>query len=263
MAGLQGKRIVITRGIEDYESTAEAVKRRGGTPIACPTIQIVPVDDCRELDQAIQRLAEFDWLLFTSAHSVHFFCERWKQVSAVDRPFTNVRIGAIGPSTAVECARHALPPDFVAETSTGQAFFDEFQSTYPVQGKRFLVPVSNLSKGTLPNGLKEAGGEVTVITAYRNQPVRQLDPGLVNALKNRQVDWVLFFSPSAASNYFTLVQKYPEIDIRNQPKSSEGPPLYSIASIGPSTSQMLRSLGVEPEVEASPHTVEGLLDCLD
>jgi uroporphyrinogen-III synthase len=39
-------------------------------------------------------------------------------------------------------------------------------------------------------------------------------------------------------------------------------PRLRVASIGPETSRVLRAMGIEPAVEADPHTVSGLVEAI-
>ena len=62
-------------------------------------------------------------------------------------------------------------------------------------------------------------------------------------------DWITFSSSSTVTNFFANATPG---DLKH----------CRIASIGPVTSASLRAAGVEPHVEAQPHTMDGLLAAL-
>jgi Uroporphyrinogen-III synthase len=61
---------LITRPRLQAEQFANALIEVGAQPIFFPTIEIIPTDDFRALAFARRSLKEFDWLIFTSIHSV-------------------------------------------------------------------------------------------------------------------------------------------------------------------------------------------------
>ncbi|MCP4721375.1 MAG: HemD protein, partial [Desulfobacteraceae bacterium] len=66
-------------------------------------------------------------------------------------------------------------------------------------------------------------------------------------------DAVTFTSSSTVSNFMSLLES------RDAAKLLKG---VTIASIGPITSDTARSLGIEPDIEADPYTIPGLVDAL-
>lgn len=252
MAGLQGKRVVITRSREDWEESAAAVRRRGGLPLACPMIDILPPEDSAPLDGALRSLDTFDWIFFTSAHSVRSFFERAATLGVTGVPSAQVRLAVIGPATAAELARYHMHPHFTADRFTGAEFVKEFLRYHEAAGQRFLLPLSNLARATVADALREARGEVTAVTAYRNAPVTTLPDEIVTRLQHGEIDWILFTSSSTVRHFFEVLKNHPALPRR-----------FRAASIGPLTSETLRGYGCPPDAEAPVHTLEGLLDAME
>ena len=63
-----------------------------------------------------------------------------------------------------------------------------------------------------------------------------------------EVDWLTFTSSSTVKNFFSAVA----VGVVRASRVRS-------ASIGPSTSAALRAVGIEPAVEADPHTIDGLV----
>src|SRR6266849_1134835 len=63
---LFGKRIVITRDRRQAMELAEPLEALGAETLLLPVIEIRAAADARALDQAIERLGSYDWIIFTS-----------------------------------------------------------------------------------------------------------------------------------------------------------------------------------------------------
>ncbi|MBD3267154.1 hypothetical protein GF373_10835, partial [bacterium] len=207
MDGLRNQRILVTRSPDDQEAAAEAIRALEGIPIACPTIRFLWPNDTAALDRGIRDLEVFDWLFFTSPNTVRFFLDRFYHLRGSQSALESLKKAAIGPSTQERLQNHGLQAEFVAVTSTGDAFVDEFALNYPVSGKSFLLPMSSIARNTVPETLRLFGGRVKQVTAYRNEPVTELPPEVATQLQEQTIDWILFTSSSTADNFMACLQK--------------------------------------------------------
>ena len=94
------------------------------------------------------------------------------------------------------------------------------------------------------------GASVNRLPAYRNMPTEGVDGLAKTAFKNG-VDVVTFTSSSTVRNLLEILH-----GDRTALESS------FIACIGPVTSATCRELGLRVDLEATEHTVEGLVDAL-
>src|SRR5262249_28112670 len=95
---LFGKRIVVTRAKGQAHDLSGRLRALGADVVEIPTIEIRPANDYAPLDRAIENLATYDWLIFTSVNGVRFFVERLDR-SGIDWRTLRARIAAIGPAT--------------------------------------------------------------------------------------------------------------------------------------------------------------------
>ena len=71
---LFGKRIIITRSRTQASRLANALEERSACCIEIPTISIeAPSDDYAGMDDGIEHLDEYNWLIFTSQNGVNYF----------------------------------------------------------------------------------------------------------------------------------------------------------------------------------------------
>jgi uroporphyrinogen III methyltransferase / synthase len=110
--------------------------------------------------------------------------------------------------------------------------------------RRALIARAAEGRDVLPDALRARGAEVDVVALYETVP-EPLDDAVRAAAA--AADYLLFTSASSV-RFFTAAGG-----------SLAGPRL---ATIGPATSAELRALGAEPDLEADPHTPDGLVAAL-
>ena len=110
--------------------------------------------------------------------------------------------------------------------------------------RRALIVRAAEGRDVLPDALRERGASVDVVALYETVP-EPLSEEARDAAAG--ADYVLFTSASSV-RFFAAAGG-----------SLSGPRLVSI---GPATSEELRAHGAEPDLEADPHTPDGLIAAL-
>jgi uroporphyrinogen III methyltransferase/synthase len=243
---LYGQRIVVTRARAQAGTVANMLHALGAEVIELPTIEIRPAADYGALDAAIAHLADYNWLIFTSANGVRFFFERL-DLSKVDVRSIGGRICAIGPATreAIESAH--LKVDVTASEYVAEGLLDALKE-FDLRGTRILIARAAVARDLLPNELALRGAHVDVVEAYRTEIPANLASDAANILA-RKPDWITFTSSSTVQNLVSAVGAELLAGIKT-------------ASIGPVTSTTLRSHRLPVTVEASVYTVSGLIDAI-
>ena len=147
-------------------------------------------------------------------------------------------VAAIGPGTARALKEGGIVADVVPSRAVAEGLVEALAS---VDVRRALVVRAREGRDVLPDALRARGASVDVVALYETvaEPV---DPSVV-----ADVDYVTFTSASTVRFFLDAVG---ELD---------GP---RVVSIGPATTAALREAGLEPHVEADPHTPEGLVSAL-
>jgi uroporphyrinogen-III synthase len=221
----------------------------GAEPIFFPVIEIVPLDDFSELDNALHHLDRYDWLILTSIHSVYALFARLKTLAIRDLP-KRLHIAAIGPKTALCLSEYGITPDFVPAEYIAEAIVPRLGDA---SGKRFLLPQSDIALHTSADAIRAAGGIPDEIVVYHNIPTKP-DPTAIDVLRSGE-DVITFASPSSVKGFLSVLSEQ-GIDAHSLP----GNPL--IACIGPVTASAAREAGLCVHVEAKEHTIAGLITSL-
>jgi uroporphyrinogen III methyltransferase/synthase len=243
---LFGKKIVITRDRRQAQDLAEPLEALGAETILAPMIEISMAADPGAMDAVIDRLASYDWVIFTSANGVKHF------VAALDRSMKDLRslrakICAIGPGTRSAVAELRLKVDVMPKEYVGESLLDALAGE-DLRGKSILIPRAAVARDLIPVELSKRGANVDVVEAYRTGVPRDAGDRAREALA-RKPHWITFTSSSTVSNFLAAV-----------PGATFGE--ARIASIGPITSATLREHGLRVDAEADPHTMEGLVDAI-
>jgi uroporphyrinogen III methyltransferase/synthase len=246
---LAGRTILVTRPRHQSRPLTEALDRLGATVVEAPAISIGPPSDFSGLDEALRHLATYDWVVFTSANGVEAFFDRLAAVQPEGRVSTR-RLAAIGPATAESLRERGLEPDVVPEKHVAEEVFRAIAAGGEVAGKRFLLPRADIAREALPALLRAAGAIVDAVSVYRtfanDEEMRQA----ASLVAGGDVAMVIFASASAVRSFFAKVDA----------RFFHG--RVAAASIGPITSDALRALGIEPEVEAEPSTTKALVEAI-
>ncbi len=246
---LSGRVIVVTRPRRQSRPLADALRRLGATVVEAPAIEIEPPSDFRALDEALGRIAKYDWVVFTSVNGVEAFFDRLSEVGP-QASLSSQRFAAIGPATAESLRELGFEAEVVPEKFVAEEVFRSIADRGDVSGKRFLLPRADIAREALPELLRAAGGIVDVVVAYRTVPAEEEMRRASSLVERGEVDMVTFTSASTARSFFAKLD----------PRAVEGRAVA--ASIGPITSNALRGLGVRPAVEAERFTTDGLVEAI-
>ncbi len=249
---LEGKRVVVTRAVEQARDLMARLENMGAIVLLFPAISFSEPSDTAELDRAIRSLGEFDWILFTSANAVRFFAGRCRKLGVEPSQGGNCRCAAVGPATAGAVAAEGFSVDHVAQESLGAALARELSAS--LAGKKILLPRSERARPDLPDALRAAGAEVTEVVAYHTGGVGVIEPGVMRAIREAQVDVISFFSPSAIENM--RAELGDEVLSRLGAKAA-------MAAVGPVTVAALRSAGLPVAIEAPLATAESMAAAIE
>ncbi len=243
-------RILVTRPKNQSAAFGESLRAAGFEPVYFPVIEIRPVEDTTDLDNALGKLGCYDWIVFTSVNGVEAF---WKRLVAYDQAaraaeqLRTLKIAAIGPKTAEALRSHGFQPVFVPDEFVAEAILPGMGD---LRGRWVLLPRAEIARKALPEAIQKAGGMVQEIPVYHTLAV-QPGPEELDALR-AGLDWLTFTSPSTVSSFVAILRQN-GLDPFHLPGNPK------IACIGPITRQAAQGMGYEVAVMAGEFTTEGLV----
>jgi len=245
--------VVVTRADAPEGPFTERLAAAGVDVEWLPAISVLPPEDPGPLDEAVARVAAFDWIVFTSVHAVDAVVSHpgWR-AAWPDADGSRPRLAAIGPATAGRLAERGHAPALEAADAGGAGLASALlaASGGSLEGVRVLWPCSSIARRTFADEVASRGAALTEVVAYRTVPASAgLAAGVFRRLGTHEIDAIAFFSPSAASSLAAAAGGGTLAALAGR---------TLVASIGPATSAALRSLGAPPDIEAHPHTAEAM-----
>ncbi len=228
---LVGRRIVVTR--PEAKPLAEELERLGAEVTIVPLIEIRPAEDRRALEEAVERLATYDWIVLTSVNGVAAIGPGLHGVG-------EARVAAVGPVTADAIRERGVEPAFVA----ARASEDIAGGLGELAGKRVLMPQADIADPALAEELRGKAAEVDVVVAYRTVLV---EPPMWGILPLRIADAVILASGSAC---------------RSLAAAGGAGGGAMLVCIGPKTAKVAREVGLKVGLVADETTSDGIIRTL-
>jgi len=234
-APLAGLRVLITRPAGDgADEWSSALAAAGALPLPYPTVAIVPPHSWQALDEALTRLAGYDWVVFTSQTAVGFVLERLP-----GRRFPaglQAQIAAVGPATARALKDAGAVVALLPKDNRQEGLVEAFHAL--PAGARVLLPLAEGGRTLLAGSLRARGCAVDAVTVYRTLPKGDLPAPPA-------FDVATFASPSALRAFLAHAGR----------ESLFG---KTVAVIGPTTAKEARLNGIRAVVAAAP-SVDALI----
>lgn len=250
---LFGKTVLVTRAVSQAGSLRRKLEEQGARVLEYPAIEIKPPADETPFDEALSNLADFEWLVLTSVNGVEAFWERLRRKGKDARALAHLKIAVIGERTKEALSAKGIEPDLMPEQFTTEGLLEAFKKWGYLGGKRFLLARADIAPPVLVEGLEHLGARVTEVEAYRTVAAKQGPDAkrVQRLLFKKKVDYVTLTSSSTV-RYF--IESLP-------PAKRKGLQTRWI-SIGPVTTQTLKTYGYKPFREAKTQTIDGMIKAM-
>src|SRR4030095_14598286 len=96
---LNGRTVVIIGPEELRPDYVEELRASGARLLECPAFEITELESYEQLDDALDHLYGYDWLLFTSVHGVEALLGRLRQKGFDSSALDELRVCAAGNGT--------------------------------------------------------------------------------------------------------------------------------------------------------------------
>jgi uroporphyrinogen III methyltransferase/synthase len=250
---LAGRTIVITRALAQADDFSVELQKYGAEVVVCPTIEVRALDNYELLDEAIDHLYGYDWLIFTSVNGVDFFFPRLESRGRDRSDLDELRVCAIGEATAERLNDLHVHVDVVPGVSKAEGVFAALKTFVGgdegLSNLNVLIPRASAGRDYLPKALQDAGARVDVVPAYRTSLPANLDRGRVAAMLSGGTDCIAFTSASTVRNLAKL------FDTHDLSEVLAG---VVIACIGDITAETASSYGLNVAIQPQEFTIPAL-----
>ena len=247
---LFGKRIIITRELQEQNPLSELLEQNGAEIVLLPTIALQPPDSYQSLDEAIAQLQQFQWVIFTSTNGVRFFMDRLLSSGRDIRALSRHLIAAIGSGTARTLSSYYIQADVVPEEFSAEGLVSSF-TRQNITGVKVLIPRAQKGRDVLEVGLRALNNEVMAVPVYKTV----MPPELQSAESFKMLhpgDCLVFTSSSTVHNFFDSVPASVLPELRDM----------VMACIGPITEGALRKRGFNAHIVPERYDFTSLAEAI-
>jgi uroporphyrinogen III methyltransferase / synthase len=239
-------RVVVTRTAEQADEFAAMLRQAGFAPLLFPAIALEALP-LAPLDAALDEIASFDWLIFTSGNGVDFFFRRVEERGLIP-PWP--RIAAVGQATADKLTTRNIPIAFMPDEFVGEALVAGLGD---LTGQKVLLPRAKIGRPEIAALLRAAGAELVEVALY--DTVTAVPSPKAQQTLAQGFEAVSFTSPSSVRNFLQLIAGKTEIE--NWVDTAV------ILCIGPVTAEAATANGLPHPITPNEYTLDGMIGALN
>ncbi|HEY6046896.1 MAG TPA: uroporphyrinogen-III synthase [Pyrinomonadaceae bacterium] len=185
------------------------LEQAGARVIVCPQTNIEAPDDYSAMDEAIENLYGYDWLIFVQSHAAAFFLERFQKLGHETSELDSLRVCALGESTVELLEDRSVHIDVIPERFAAEAVVAALANysggAGSLRGLNFLLPQAAIGRDYLKDDLADAGARADVVAAYRTVAAHDAGlPRLRTLMLNGGIDCVIFRDTADVNDFASL-----------------------------------------------------------
>ncbi|MEW6142952.1 MAG: uroporphyrinogen-III synthase [Chloroflexota bacterium] len=196
---LLNKRVLFTTPRNYAGLLTQLLVLRGARPIWAPTIEIWPLDDYHELDDALANIKRYHWIAFTSTNGIEAVCQRLRTLNKPIAELKKVKLAAF-KADAAALENEGLQADLMPRVGDPQGMLADLKKL-GVTGSKVLVPVPDVHGVDEPyvvpefiKDLQKIGMETHRIAVYQTRAVTGGLEFELDILKKGLADITIFTS---------------------------------------------------------------------
>lgn len=247
---LFGKNIMVTRSRTQNSSIVEKIIDLGGNPIEVPTIRIDKIENNTELENEINNIKNYTYLILTSKNAVDIFFDKLEEMNLDTRVLANLKVCAIGSSTANEIKSRGIIADIVPKSFVSESLFEELKDKL-TKSDNILIPRAKNARDYLVDKLSKICNVKEVYTYESIVDFSKKDE-ILDILETKELDFITFSSSSTVRNFVEIIGQDNLNKINN----------FKVISIGPITSSTAKELNINVYKEAKKATIDSIVEAI-
>jgi len=167
-----GRTILLSSRLRKLEAI---LRQRGCNVMTWPELAIQRPQTFTALDEAIENLFGYDWLIFVNADAARFFLERFIKQRDDLSELDSLRVCAIGEVAAVALEQSHVHVDVIATDVPAARVIEKIEKYVggreSIQRLNFLIPQASIGRDYLKPELEAADARADVVVAYQTVAV--------------------------------------------------------------------------------------------
>lgn len=251
---LFGKTVMVTRTRKKNSELRQKISELGGKTFELPTIDI---QDKKDIGKTlIERLESkrYSHIALTSHNSVDIFFKNLVKEGYDFRKLAGIKIASVGSATSRAIRRYGFLPDIESSQSTGQDLAGLILEDIGSGGfvsPFVLFPCSEIASRVMEEVMVSGQVDLDRVDLYTNTVNMTIKDELLEILKKEDIDYITFTSSSTVK-YLVEILGDDKGLIRDIKK----------VSIGSITSQTIRDLGFELDIESDQASIDSMVSAI-
>jgi uroporphyrinogen III methyltransferase/synthase len=188
------------------QELATELDQQGARVLTSPKIDPNKPDSYAALDEAVENLFGYDWLVLRNVNAANYFLRRFQELRRDISEMDALRVCAIGSATIARLEESHVHLDVIPDRLSSEATFSAIE-TYAggrdsLGGLNFLIPRAAIASDSLTRSLEEAGARVDEVTTYRTCKASNPDLSKIKGLlAGGGIDCIAFASSSEVHEF--------------------------------------------------------------
>ena len=242
-----GKKIGITATHALRGKLEKGFAQTGAEVFTVCDMKLCITKELQKLDEELDRLHSYQWVLFTSQNGVRIFFEELAKKQMDIRRLGPIKFAVLGSGTQEKLLEYGLIADFLPSRYMVSVLAEEFSK---VIGKKERVLIPRAVQGS--EILTEILDRNQI--AYTDIPIYDVEGELTENIRFLdELDCLVFVSASGAKEFFAHLRR----------ENLSLPAKIKIACIGKITQNMVQQEYGDADIIAWTNNVEGLVDAVN
>ncbi len=245
---LHGRRVLVTQPAR-RSGLAVRLREQGAQVLELPAATVERLDPA-PIQEAMQWLEQYDWIVFASPNAVEFFWQELRSSDRDARALAASRLAVVGASGRSALLAHGLSVDVAAERPDAEGVLEALTERDDVPNSRVLYITGQGRGDVLLDGLEQLGAMVEVIALYRELPDADAAAPLLDAIARGEVHIVTVATSSAVDAFVDAI----------------GPTLAAtvpMVTLDAQSSERAREHGLDVRAEAREATLAALVEAVN
>lgn len=242
---LFGVRVMITRPADQAVPLYRELRELGAEVLAFPTIATAESFDSGAWEQLRRETTGSHWIVFTSENGVRYFLKQWFTTGGDVRGLSDYRLAAAGDGTILALNNSHIKPDFAPPGAKPDDLARQLAGKCQSSRASVIRVRSNLGDDKIETIFKQAGVETSSLCVYRTF-FTKWPPEATKKLFAHPPHVILFTSGTAVKG---LAENLEDEELKRLAAGAV------VVSIGPMTSETIRSVGIDVDIESKKQTM--------
>jgi uroporphyrinogen-III synthase len=195
--------VISTQPVEQAQKLQQALENQTIAFYNMPMIRTEAYALNDSIRETLQKLHEYDWIIFTSKNGVHAL---FQLINEAGLTFPEkLKTAVIGKTTQSHLEKVHRKADFINRGQTSVEFLAALKNEIIKKNDRILMVLGNLAPNHMQQQLSKIA-QVDRLDVYKTLSIADYDKTLMQNIRSNGYGLLVFTSPSAFQNFYKFYQ---------------------------------------------------------